>query len=95
MGGVLLLPAETAFRRPSCIVLMLRGLTLVGSRCQSPRAHPRRPVLIEEISCQIKAALIVIEPIMAFLGVDANGDQKVRGALTPLKSFAERAGSRL
>jgi hypothetical protein len=34
----------------------------------------------------------VIDPIMAFLGVDANGDQKVRGALTPLKSFAEESG---
>ena len=55
---------------------------------------PRRLSLIEEIACQIGAALIVIDPIMAFLGVDANGDQKVRGALTPLKSFAEKSGSR-
>jgi hypothetical protein len=57
-----------------------------------PVLIPRDLSLIEEIACQIKAALIVIDPIMAFLGVDANGDQKVRGALTPIKSFAEKTG---
>src|SRR5215211_3368779 len=44
---------------------------------------------------QIGAALVVIDPIMAFLSgdVNSNRDQDVRRALTPLKQMAERTGA--
>ena len=39
--------------------------------------------------------LVVIDPVMSFLsaGVDSNGDQSARQALTPLKGMAERTGA--
>jgi hypothetical protein len=92
-GGVLLLLAEDSIQKT-----VLHRLDAAGADMQRI-AVPDRPVLIprdlskiEEIACQIRAALIVIDPIMAFLAVDSNGDQKVRGALTPLKAFAEKSG---
>jgi phage N-6-adenine-methyltransferase len=92
-GGVLLLLAEDSLRKTVLHRLDAAGADMrriaVPSR---PLLIPRDLGLIEEIACELKAALIVIDPIMAFLGVDANGDQKVRGALTPLKSFAETTG---
>jgi hypothetical protein len=44
---------------------------------------------------QVGAALVVIDPIMAFLSgdVNSNRDQDVRRALTPLKQMAERTGA--
>ena len=44
---------------------------------------------------QVGAALVVIDPIMAFLSgdVNSNRDQDVRRALTPLKRMAERTGA--
>lgn len=45
---------------------------------------------IEEAICKVRAALFIIDPLMAHLGPDANSDQKVRRALTPLKQLAER-----
>jgi len=92
-GGVLLLLAEDSLKKT-----VLQRLDAAGADMRRISV-PNRPVLIprdlsliEEIACQIQASLIVIDPIMAFLGVDSNGDQKVRGALTPLKSFAEKTG---
>lgn len=46
---------------------------------------------IEVAIAKTQAKLLVIDPLMAFLGCDANGDQKVRGALTPLKEIADTA----
>ncbi len=46
--------------------------------------------VIEEAVCKVRAKLFIIDPLMAFLGRDANSDQKVRRALTPLKQLAER-----
>lgn len=45
---------------------------------------------LQEITLRMRAKLVVIDPIMAFLHRDANNDQSVRQALTPLKDFAER-----
>jgi hypothetical protein len=44
---------------------------------------------------QVGAALVIIDPIMAFLSgkVNSNRDQDVRRALTPLKRMAERTGA--
>jgi putative DNA primase/helicase len=44
---------------------------------------------------QLGAALVVVDPVMAFLSgnVNSNRDQDVRRALTPLKRMAERTGA--
>ena len=92
-GGVLLLLAEDSLKKT--VLQRLQAANADLRRISVPNRPvliPRDLSLIEEIACQIQASLIVIDPIMAFLGVDANGDQKVRGALTPLKSFAEKTG---
>ncbi|MBR9802619.1 AAA family ATPase [bacterium] len=46
---------------------------------------------IEQALVSTRAKLLLIDPLMAFLGCDANGDQKVRRALTPLKAIADKA----
>jgi hypothetical protein len=50
---------------------------------------------LERAVKQVGAALVVIDPIMAFLSgkVNSNRDQDVRRALTPLKQMAERTGA--
>jgi hypothetical protein len=92
-GGVLLLLGEDSLQKTVMQRLGAAGADIgrivVPNR---PVSIPRDLTVIEEIACQIRAALIVIDPVMAFLGVDSNGDQKVRAALTPLKSFAEKTG---
>ena len=52
------------------------------------------PVL-ESIVKAGKIKLVVIDPVMSFLGsgVDSNSDQSARQALTPLKGLAERTGA--
>jgi len=51
---------------------------------------PKDLKAMEEAICKVRATLFVIDPLMAHLGRDANSDQKVRQALTPLKQLAER-----
>ena len=50
---------------------------------------------IEKLVIDHGVKLVVIDPVMSFLaaGVDANGDQSARMALTPLKGLAERTGA--
>lgn len=48
--------------------------------------------LIEAAVAQVSARLVVIDPLTAFLGGQANTDQAIRKALGPLAAFAERAG---
>jgi hypothetical protein len=51
---------------------------------------PKDLAVMEEAICKVRAKLFIIDPLMAHLGPDANSDQKVRQALTPLKQLAER-----
>ena len=46
---------------------------------------------IDEVVCKHRPDLFIIDPLMAHLGRDANSDQKVRQALTPLKKLAEQS----
>jgi AAA domain/Domain of unknown function (DUF3854) len=59
-----------------------------------PFAIPGDIPRLERAVRQVRAALVVIDPIMAFLSgdVNSNRDQDVRRALTPLKRMAERTG---
>lgn len=52
---------------------------------------PNDLAVIGQAIAAVQAKLVVIDPIMAYLGRDANNDQAVRKALTPLRVFAERA----
>src|SRR5215218_984765 len=60
-----------------------------------PFAIPGDIPRLERAVRQVGAALVVIDPIMAFLSgeVNSNRDQDVRRALTPLKRMAERTGA--
>jgi hypothetical protein len=60
-----------------------------------PFAIPGDIPRLERAVRQVKAALVIIDPIMAFLSgdVNSNRDQDVRRALTPLKRMAERTGA--
>jgi hypothetical protein len=42
---------------------------------------------------EVKASLVVIDPLTAFLGGNANSDQSVRKCLGPVARFAEQAGT--
>lgn len=93
LGGVLLLLAEDSIRKTVLHRLRAAGADL--SRIAVPGRSlllPRDLRLLEEAAAAVQARLLVIDPVMAFLTCDTNGDQKVRQALTPLKDFAERSG---
>jgi AAA domain-containing protein/uncharacterized protein DUF3854 len=62
---------------------------------EEPFAIPDDIPRLERAVRQVGAALVVIDPIMAFLSgdVNSNRDQDVRRALTPLKQMAERTGA--
>ena len=56
-----------------------------------PEDLPKLSRAIERVG----ARLVVIDPIMAFLGenINSNSDKDVRSALKPLKQLAERTGA--
>lgn len=56
---------------------------------------PRDIPKLERAIRQVQAAIVVIDPIMAFFAseISSNNDQEVRRALTPLKQMAERTGA--
>lgn len=53
---------------------------------------PRDIHIIEQIIKDRKAKLVIIDPIMAYLGVDAYRDQAVRKAVSPLAKIAQTTG---
>ncbi len=53
---------------------------------------PEDTALVERKVIQRKAALVILDPIMAMLGGDANKDQDARKALAPIRDMAERTG---
>ncbi|MGI9048030.1 MAG: AAA family ATPase [Rubrobacteraceae bacterium] len=104
-GGVVLLSAEDGLAdtiRPrldaagadSSKVLALAAVP-DGEEGERLLSIPQDLSLIEQGIRRVKAALVVVDPLMAFLGsdVDSNKDQHVRRALTPLAALAERTGA--
>lgn len=71
--------------------------TLPGSSGERMPEIPRDIPHIEAAVGQVKAGLVVIDPLMAFLGSEVNSrvDQDVRRALAPLAKMAERTGAAL
>jgi hypothetical protein len=66
-----------------------------GSETGRPFALPRDLPLLEAIVAKVDAALVVFDPLVAFLrpGVSATSEQHVRHALGALKAAAERSGA--
>lgn len=68
---------------------------------EEPDSPGRLPMIpedlyyIEHLVEHAKAALVIVDPLMAYLGADTNAhrDQDVRRALAPLAQLAERTGA--
>ena len=48
---------------------------------------------LRHLIVEYEAALVIVDPLMAVLGADANNDQKVRSVLTPLGEIAASTGA--
>jgi hypothetical protein len=102
-AGVVLLTAEDGLADTICPRLEAAGADLDSITALNflPGDPPRPPVLPDNVNWiakaveQVKAKLIVIDPLMAFLGgnVNAHRDQDVRRALHPLAKMAEQTGA--
>src|SRR4029077_11468578 len=90
-GGVLLLAAEDSLHKTIWPRLRAAGadMTRIAALKES-LTIPADLAVIQEAARHIHARLLIIDPLMAFLGRDANNDQKVRQALMPLRAFAEQ-----
>jgi len=89
-GGVLLLAGEdsvskTVIRRLEAAGADLSRIAILDRQILLPQDNR----FLEEAACQIFAKLIIIDPLMAFLGPDSKSDQKVRQALSPLAKTAD------
>jgi len=94
LGGVLLLGAEDSVSKTLTNRLRAAGADLEKIwTIDRPVTLPDDVNLIEEYMFKANARLLAIDPIMAYLKSDANNDQSVRKALTPLKRLAERANA--
>jgi AAA domain len=104
VGGVVLLSAEDDLSDTIRPRLDAAGAD-VGKVCSlstmpDRKGGERTPTIPEDIEIieqailKMNAKLLIVDPVMAFLSpkVNANYDQEVRQALTPLKQMAERTG---
>jgi hypothetical protein len=90
-GGVLLLVAEDSIRKTLPLRLKAAGAEL--KKIAVIEKFLTIPDNLQEIRAaarELGAKLVVIDPLMAFLGRNSSGDQAVRQALTPLKGMAEQ-----
>jgi DNA repair protein RadA/Sms len=93
-GGVLLLLGEDSIAKT-----VLRRLEVAGADLTSMAVLdqsillPRNNKELVEAAVEVKAKLIIFDPLMAFLGPDSNSDQKVRTALSPLAAIAEKTNA--
>ena len=90
-GGVLLLAAEDSLTKTVKPRLQAAGADMCRiAFLDESLTIPSDLAVIVETARRIRAKLLIIDPLMAFLGRDANSDQKVRQALMPLRRFAEQ-----
>lgn len=90
-GGVVLLIGEDSISKTVIPRLKAAGADL--SRIvtlPSSLTLPDKLQDVKEAAQHVKARLVVIDPLMPFLGPNASFDQAVRKALTPLAKFAEK-----
>lgn len=101
VGGVVILTAEDGLSdtiRPrldaaGADVTRVVALPAVGADQHAPLI-PSDLDAVEQAIRRVDAALVVVDPLMAFLdaGTNAHRDQDVRRALRPLAELAERTG---
>ena len=89
-AGVVLLTAEDSIEKTVIQRLDAAGADRGRIAVPTTPLRFRRSQRHRRGCLQVRAKLLIIDPLMAFLGQDANSDQKVRRALTPLKRLAER-----
>lgn len=92
-AGVLLLVAEDSLGKTVRPRLEAAGADLSRIAVLDDLVTLSNLAVIEEATRRIKAKLVVIDPIMAFLTGNAHFDQSVRQALKRLKHFAERTNA--
>jgi hypothetical protein len=98
-AGVVVIQAEDSV--PALVKPTLRamGADLRLVRAYDKREFGDRPLvlpadlsLIEAAAAEVNAKLVIVDPLDAFLEGPTNSNTKVRAALAPLASYAERAG---
>jgi len=96
-AGVVLIQAEDSLAGKVKPTLKAAGANLKKIRvydktlfAEQPLVLPDDVPLIEEAVQEVAAKLVVLDPLSAFLGGEANSDQSVRKALGPLAALAER-----
>lgn len=94
-GGVVLLqgediPDEVHARLHACGANLDRMFVWDQN---DPVVLPDHIPWLEAMVHEHSARLVVVDPVMAFLGPNANSDQSVRRALGPLAAMAERTGA--
>lgn len=103
-AGVVLLSAEDGLgdtirpRLEAAGADLARVLAVTGIADEGLERLPSFPddlPFIEEAVARVDAALVVVDPLMAYLGPEVNSfrDQDVRRALAPLAALAERTGA--
>ncbi len=96
-GKVIILSAEDDIDDTIVPRLMAAGADLsqiefLDEVGKCPPAIPRDLKQLGDMVRDLKARLVVIDPITAYLGVDGHKDQEVRNALHPLKKLAGETG---
>lgn len=89
-AGVLLLMAEDSQTKTLPLRLRAAGADLNRIAVLSdPITLPADSDVVGESAFLVGARLVVIDPLMAYMGGDSNSDQSVRRTLGPLKALAE------
>ncbi|MCC6642288.1 MAG: AAA family ATPase, partial [Deltaproteobacteria bacterium] len=103
-GGVVLLSAEDGLadtirpRLDAAGADVSRVVALASIRLDTGERMPELPLDLAAVEAAIErvsAVLVVVDPLMAYLGPETNSyrDQDVRRALAPLAALAERSGA--
>jgi hypothetical protein len=97
-AGVVILSAEDALGDTIRPRLEAAGADLdriLGFRFEELPTIPEGLAVIEQAIQRVEAALVIVDPLVAFFGrtVNAYRDHDVRRALTPLVALAERTGA--
>ena len=103
-GGAVLLSAEDGLadtirpRLDAAGADVSRVVALAGVRLGAGERLPELPLDLAAVETAVErasAVLVVVDPLMAYLGAETNSyrDQDVRRALAPLAALAERSGA--
>lgn len=90
-GGVVLIQAEDSLTKTVTLRAQAAGADLCRiAVLQEEVTIPDDLTVIEKTVVAVKAKLIIIDPLMCFVVANANKEQAVRRALSPLRKLADR-----